>query len=520
MFKGRLRNVTCMFLCLCMIVLNIPPVGAMTGNPDPGDKPPKKSAPKKKPPAKKPPLNKEVEKPGKEPKLDNDVNARIIEYVKNLKTKDVMIPVFAQLSQRHLDGATDTNELDIAFSNAIRKFPNIEKRLPDFVSAYNAIPANLKKQKFVMPNVQKGGKATNAAISTQSLSSSIAKVYPDIMESPAQIAYNKRQTVTKNIYKEWKGDPFGDTEVAQIDYVEKPRITHLTPTGREPGESINIYGQNFQSGKTHKIAVTFKDIENADPEIFENTATSSSQIVWDIPEDFIPGSYSIQIQAPGMLMVGPGENHTPISDPGTYEVSVPKYKVYFNKMKCIDETRGPNNENIYQDSLVTFFAIGADERGWFKHSKKYQYFKDGSMHPYDDNDKLVLTPDDNWNKVQYGMVVSVDLYEWNWTAVESGDSDEILDFAYCFFEEFYESNAWGDNLVGMLFNLLALLITPLIDMWVNLFTADPRHIENETLEFSAMDLQTMLEPGKSTTGKLNFWGQDGEYDLYYSIHRQ
>jgi hypothetical protein len=68
------------------------------------------------------------------------------------KTRDPLFPIVAQLAARHLAGASDKNELDLAFDQMLTEDPDIEQgALQQIVDVFQAIPAAERDKRYVMP---------------------------------------------------------------------------------------------------------------------------------------------------------------------------------------------------------------------------------------------------------------------------------------------------------------------------------------------------------------------------------
>lgn len=406
--------------------------------------------------------------------------------------KDAIVPILAQLAQRHLSGVSDKNDLDDKFESLLSRHPKITRSvLEQIVDGYNAIPIKEKQARFVIPDVQTNGTANSAPLTQKSVQAMLMTSsgghgkFPDAEPGTAV-------QVTK---------PNRDVNV--------PIINSITPDGAEPGDTIYIAGRNFQAGYKHTIVFSPESDQPGGERSVVVSAPTDTKITCRIPGDIYAGEYEIHVEAPG--------TNTDVNAVD-YEIAAPKYRVTFDKMKCIDESRGPKDEKVFKDSLVTFWIVVADDEVWSKNSKKYKPFEDGSSMSYDSGDKYVLPPSNGYQEARAGIAVQASLYEWNVTSVDPSTVQGVIEFSTDMADVVYD---YGGGLWDVV-DLLANAVDDLIDAIVDIFTKDPVYLGTQQIVYKAPDLQGMLDGGEEKSGKMSFSNNDetGSYELTYTIRRK
>ena len=422
--------------------------------------------------------------------------------VQRIKGRDAAVPLLAILAKRHRINPADRNDLDRTFARLLQRSPRVRDfLLPTFLEAYDRLPADLKQQKLVLRDQDK---ADPSAVTPQLIQQMRHIAHPETAAPLAERVRRRRREALGDKIPIWPQQVFGSGEVTAQSVVPKPVINGIGPDKQSPGRTINIAGKNFQTGKEHKIILTEAGPGRVEQESYTATAISRTKLSFELPDHLLPGRYEVCVQAPGRMIAKPGLPGLPVSAPFEYEVGAPRYQITFRKMKCVDETRTEAKEPGWQDSLVTFWVISADEKAWLKHSRRYKPFADGTETAYDDDDRKVLTPSGGHQPVANALTVVVDLYEWNWQDVDSGDSDEVLQFSYSFAEA-----------TGLDFPL----ISDMISIIVHGCSQPPHYIGRDTIQWQAHDLQMTIPSGGKIGRSLDFKGRDGHYRLYYSLSR-
>ncbi len=284
-----------------------------------------------------------------------------------------------------------------------------------------------------------------------------------------------------------------------------PEITSISPPRQEPSQWVVISGRNFQPGKDHYVRMELLDL--AEPRLWVEKAqatSSSTQLRVQLPASLIAGNYMFQVAI----------SRTPVSDAIAYTVGTPRYRIVFERIKCVDES---NPEWWGSDEIVTFWTVTADGDVWTKNTDEYGGFDDGDLKNYKAADRNIFRIDGSWGEIQYGMLLVTQLYEW-----DVGDVHAMQDFVgFMGHVAAGLASLSGGLPLAAVIEAVAWLMKQVIGAIASWFGGDPDHLGTEELYLSYHDLQRLVPPGGSYARSLHFYnsGSTGSYRLYYRITR-
>ncbi len=377
-----------------------------------------------------------------------------------------LLPLIAQLIDRHISRVRDKNSLDRVFDSALAKRHFLpEKLLLKFAQDYTAIPSSQKKELFgdrTFPKLKPISiqEARAALFGWKIPSIEIKPVINSILPIEPTYGFVAGQQLTlkgngyspvegKNKIEIWILDPDGYQlistlfptgyspmeltfvlpndispgsyhlrvvveDTGQTEYfffkicAPEILISSITPQNQQPGSWILITGDKFKSDGYYTIRFVQQDLAETPPAIDVDALTLQSQplsqIRVQIPNDVIPGNNLIQIFSKDAI--------TPPSDCFQYSVGTPKYRAVFSRMHCSDETNWADTE-WGEDEVFTLWAVTADGTVWSKKSNKAYDFdeEDKPNHVYEPDDAKVLTPEGQFSEVKYGLAIMTGLYE-------------------------------------------------------------------------------------------------------------
>jgi len=284
-----------------------------------------------------------------------------------------------------------------------------------------------------------------------------------------------------------------------------PVITGIVPGAVGPGQQVQINGRNFKPGRVHRV--WWRRAGGQGTWYSDRQTATSTRLTCLVPGWAKPGEYSVEVKVLGW----PAHS----SNQRTCRVKAPKYKLTFDRLKCVDES---NPEWWGNDEIATFWVIAADEQVWEKNTGEYGGFDDGDEKAYKPNDRTAYMVDGTYGPISDYLVVVTELYEWDVGSVSA--AQDVLGFISDF----------GSVAVGALFGpdmgytlkAIAEAISEVIGTVVSWFGGDPDYLGTHELSWTYSQLQSILEPGQSLHGELYFknGGSTGSYRVYYTLRRQ
>jgi len=287
----------------------------------------------------------------------------------------------------------------------------------------------------------------------------------------------------------------------------------------EPGQAVLIKGQNFDPNKpTYVHWYRYKNEELVSYFITPATILNETSIKTTILNMAFPGTYRVILKKEG----------APFSEPYNLTIKYPEYKLIFTKIKCLDESNWWGTE-WGSDEIVTFWTVNADLAVWNKNTGEYKGFDDGDEKNYNSADRNIFKPDGSWGEIKYRLNVVIKLYEWDWGSDVHATYEYLgqlgKDIAVDLLGE--KGVEIVEDVIDFVMEVtgLDILVEYFSDLcsWIaSLFGADPDGLGTQFLTWSSYDLQSMLLPGETYQGHVDFINDSdtGSYRLYYELKRR
>jgi hypothetical protein len=297
-----------------------------------------------------------------------------------------VLPLLANLADRHLKHAEPATDLDGVFARALAATPNVAAAdLEALVRDYDALPDAAKAQRYTARTL-----ALRALTPPTLAAVSAALAQPGFGAAPPVM----------------------------------PRVTALEPAlpaggAYAPGATIRLVGENFASQpERHQVYLYPEVAGRYTPRSLPVNAATPTALLFQLPTDLPDGGYALVAIVDGKstsaavpFRVKQGGVSAPLGDAAVQAPA--RYRLSCLRLECVDET---NPEWWGNDEVVWLLTAVGDGQAVTRAGGARGGLSDGVTQPLPEADRTIFGD----VTIAQGMGVAVELWRWNPPAPPSG----------------------------------------------------------------------------------------------------